>query len=220
MGAFCNVERLAFVDATGHVFRHDKDIPTMVESAFYVGGTSDRLLQTGVGRVGVAMCWEMIRTRTVMRLANEADLIMAGTHWWTEPGWRFPRRLLAKAHQRNLRLLTDAPRRLARMTGAPVIHASQVGRLEGRFALTRSMSVPMTTMLLGQSQIVSSRGDVLASRSAEDGEGLLMAEIDLGNAGASMSPRPGFWNTALPWETRALWWHQNHVCAARYPVLS
>ena len=206
----------AFVDQQAHVFKHDKDIPTMVESAFYTGGTSDRLLETGSGRIGVAMCWEMIRTRTVKRLAHQADLIMAGSHWWSEPGWPIPFGLLQKAHERNLALMRSAPSGLSRMTGAPVIHAAHIGVLTGRFAVTPRLSVPMTTNLLGQTQIVNNRGAVVAALSAEDGEGIIYADIEIGNIGYAAKPHGEFWNTPIPWETRLVWAHQNRVCSSIY----
>ncbi|KYP10870.1 MAG: hypothetical protein A0129_10615 [Limnobacter sp. CACIAM 66H1] len=206
----------AFVDQAGQLFKHDKDIPTMVESAFYQGGSSDRLLNTANGPIGVAMCWEMIRTATVHQLRNRVDLIMAGTHWWTEPGWRFPATLLRKAHRRNLALLTQAPSTLSRLTGAPVVHASQIGQLKGRFAVTPGFSLPMSTQLLGQSQIVNNRGEVLAALSAEDGEGIISAHIEMSNAGASLQPTGHFWNAPMPWETRLLWAQQNAACAPMY----
>lgn len=68
-----------FVDKHGTLFKHDKDIPTMVEQAFYIGGTSDRVFNSASGRIGVAMCWEMIRSQTVARLVNQVDIILAGT---------------------------------------------------------------------------------------------------------------------------------------------
>lgn len=55
-------------DPTGVIGRHDKDLPTMWENAFYVGGNDDGVINTGGYQVGAAVCWELMRTGTVRRL--------------------------------------------------------------------------------------------------------------------------------------------------------
>ena len=64
--------RNAFVlaDRNGVVGRHDKDLPTAWENAFYVGGSDDGVIGVGDLSVGVAMCWEFIRSRTARRLRS------------------------------------------------------------------------------------------------------------------------------------------------------
>ncbi len=48
--------------------RHDKDLPTMWENAFYVGGSDDGVIETEDLSIGAAVCWELMRTQTVRRL--------------------------------------------------------------------------------------------------------------------------------------------------------
>lgn len=48
--------------------RHDKDLPTMWENALYVGGDDDGRIAVGELTIGVALCWELLRTATVKRL--------------------------------------------------------------------------------------------------------------------------------------------------------
>jgi predicted amidohydrolase len=43
--------------------RHDKDMPTMWENCFYVGGSDDGVLDVDGMPVGAAMCWEPRRPR-------------------------------------------------------------------------------------------------------------------------------------------------------------
>ena len=50
------------------VGRHDKDLPTMWENAFYVGGSDDGVIAADDLTVGAAVCWELMRTQTVHRL--------------------------------------------------------------------------------------------------------------------------------------------------------
>ena len=47
---------------SGEYFRHDKDIPTMWENCYYIGGQDEGVLKTPAGPVGVAICWEFIRS--------------------------------------------------------------------------------------------------------------------------------------------------------------
>ena len=92
------------VDRDGTVNAHDKDLPTMVENAYYVGGTDDGLTATSHGSVGIAVCWETIRSATVRRLRGKVDLLMTGSHWWSEPGWRFPRWAMDQTDRKSTRL--------------------------------------------------------------------------------------------------------------------
>jgi predicted amidohydrolase len=85
------------------VGKHDKDLPTMWENAFYEGGDPS---DTGVlgsidgVRVGSAMCWEFLRTQTARRLRGKVDVIMGGSHWWSMPK-NWPKYLLEKSEEYN-----------------------------------------------------------------------------------------------------------------------
>jgi predicted amidohydrolase len=63
------------VDRTGIRGRHDRDLPTMWESALYVGGNDDGIVDVDGTQVGLAVCWELTRSRTVRRLAGHATTI-------------------------------------------------------------------------------------------------------------------------------------------------
>lgn len=56
------------VTPDGVAGRHDKDLPTMWENAFYIGGHHDGVIAAGDLTVGAAVCWEFMRTQTVHRL--------------------------------------------------------------------------------------------------------------------------------------------------------
>lgn len=75
-------------DATGVVGRHDKDLPTMWENSFYIGGQDDGVFRAGTYEVGAAVCWELMRTRTAQRMRSRVDLVMTGSGWWSIPPWR------------------------------------------------------------------------------------------------------------------------------------
>ena len=61
-----NVFQLVFPN--GQVYSHKKDIPTQFENCYYTKGDTVNLLQTPIGNIGVALCWEMLRYDTVKRL--------------------------------------------------------------------------------------------------------------------------------------------------------
>ncbi len=69
----------------GSHYHHDKDQPTYWEAYYYEDGQDDGVLHTPETEVGVALCWEMIRTRTARRMLGRVRLLLAGSTWWTLP---------------------------------------------------------------------------------------------------------------------------------------
>ncbi len=184
---------LVFPD--GRTFRHDKDEPTMWENSYYVGGFDDGVLETPAGPVGVALCWELVRSRTARRLRGRVDAVVGGSCWWD---LRLPvSPEYAGEQEKLIALLRNAPGRLARMLGVPVVHASHAGEFEG--LTPGNESVPYVSRYLGESQIVDGSGRVLARMACEDGEGVITAEITLGRAAGATAPIPEtFWTGELP----------------------
>lgn len=109
-----------FVLATpnGKTMTHDKDFPsTDYESSFYAGGedqayaeilrkngaetrreiiqprsdnTADGVFVADEHRVGVALCWELVRYRTARRLIGKIEMLLGASGWWwssPEFGW-------------------------------------------------------------------------------------------------------------------------------------
>lgn len=204
-----------FVDRDGSVHRHHKDQPTMVENAFYVGGHDQGLAQTTLGHVGMAVCWETIRTRTVHRLAGQTDVLMTGSHWWSEPGWRFPRAAWDWLHRYNSALMERTPGLFAQLVGAPNLHAAHCGTIEGRLLLTSRSSADTRTHLMGETQICDASGTILARRQAHEGPGIVAATIVPGRRSPGAVP-DRFWIDRLPLIFRAVWAHQNAVGRRAY----
>jgi predicted amidohydrolase len=200
----------------GAVHRHRKDLPTMAERAFYIGGGDRGLVELAVHSVGIAVCWETIRSATVRRLRGACDLVMSGSHWWSAPEWRFARRYLARHARLNADHMYRAPGRFARLVGAPLLHAAHAGRLTGRYALTPRHSVPMSTHLAGETQIVDVNGRILARRTAAEGAGVVEARVVIGRSPPPEPPPMRFWLEPLPPFVRLMWATQNRVCAAIY----
>jgi len=202
-----------FMQPDGRCFTHDKDIPTMWENAFYVGGSDDGLMPTELGPVGAAVCWELIRTKTVLRLRDRIRFAITGSNWWGGPeNWPLARALFGGVERANLRLAAEAPVTFARMLGVPVLHAGQAGRFEGRFLLVpgRGASVRYVSSFVGETKIVDRDGTVLASVAREEGPGIAVADVLLEPGKPSLDPDPAsFWIPDLPRFHRAYWRHQN-----------
>jgi predicted amidohydrolase len=206
------------VEPDGTVHRHDKDRPTMVENAFYTGGSDDGHFETSMGPVGTAVCWELIRTATVRRLAGKVGLMMTGSHWWSAPGWNFWKSFERRFHKANGKAMEITPPRFAALVGAPLLHAGHTGMLEGGFLVlpgTR-ISVPTRTQLMGETQIIDGEGAVVARRHYTEGAGIVGGEIELGATSPKKAPPDRFWIPNLEGFPKALWLHQNPAGASVY----
>lgn len=178
------------VSPDGSVVTHDKDSPTYWENCYYRGGADDGVLSTPIGSVGSALCWEFIRSRTARRLANKVKMVVGGSCWWTLPDDAdadSPRRAA------NLKMLQQAPVRMARMLGVPVIHGSHAGKFEGFFS-PELADVPYNSAYLGEAMIVDAHGQVLGRRAQDAGEGMATAEVVLSGKPVPSEPIPEtFW---------------------------
>ena len=189
----------------GQYFRHDKDLPTMWENSYYIGGSDDGVLGTPTGAVGVAMCWELIRSQTARRLLSKVEVVVGGSCWWD---LRLPVPPEYAEEQARLRdMLRDAPAHLARMLGVPVIHASHAGEFEGSTPGNEAM--PYVSRYLGETQITDGHGQVLARMTYEDGEGVITADITPGQVDVSAPIPDDYWTSALPLVAIEAWEYLN-----------
>lgn len=164
---------LVFPDGT--VAQHNKDSPTYWENCYYETGNDDGVLSTPIGNVGSVLCWELIRSRTAKRLLNKVKMVVGGSCWWTLPE---DSDIDSPRWAANLKMIQDAPPKMARMLGVPVIHGSHAGEFEGFFS-PELADVPYNSSYLGEAMIVDAQGRVLASRSKDQGEGVVIAEVQI-----------------------------------------
>lgn len=195
---------LAFPDR--QIFFHDKDQPTMWENCYYRGGADDGVLATPAGDIGVAMCWELVRTRTVRRMQNRVDLVVAGSCWWSLPKKRLPG-FTDSVREQNVSIMRETPARFARLMGCPVVHAAHAGSFTGRTPMLPGF--PYTSYFLGETQIVTAEGEILAGMKPADGEGFVMADVTPGRKPPSEKIPDRFWIPDLPPAIRFAWWYQN-----------
>ncbi|MFN8546263.1 MAG: carbon-nitrogen hydrolase family protein [Candidatus Binatia bacterium] len=207
----------------GLVGRHDKDLPTMWENCFYVGGTDDGRIAAGRLDVGAAVCWELMRTATARRLRARVDLVVGGSCWWSWPDWP-PRVLSRRIEAANARTAARVAPALARLVGAPVVHAAHCGPV--------ACDVPWSPVRYrghyqGGALVCDAQGTVRARRDAADGPGIAVADIEPGRATPADGLPGGFWlhrrgpMLALMWAYQRLHgrrWYARHT--AGRPALS
>ncbi|MEZ4551077.1 MAG: hypothetical protein R2860_14225 [Desulfobacterales bacterium] len=117
---------LCWPPAGRHNLLSQQGSPHHVGNRYYTGGSDDGILDTPSGKVGVALCWEFVRSMTARRLAGRVDFKVGGLRWWTLPekmAARFPWRL----HRRQSCHHETNHSRFARMLGVPVVHAAHAG---------------------------------------------------------------------------------------------
>ena len=204
---------------TGETFTHDKDFPTTsMESSLYAGGEDDEFVKeikkkgietasqvipsregdnkSGVFALpdgtsaGAAMCWEQVRYRTARRMRGQVDIVLTGSGW---PG-----------NGTNPAHIQEMPRRLARLVGAPVVHASIVGPVPS--ANEPDGVGSRTLQFSGESQIVNAHGQIVAIRRFAEGEGVLVGEIAIGRVMPSEAiPDGAFWTPERPADSSTGW---------------
>ncbi|MBW7857598.1 MAG: carbon-nitrogen hydrolase family protein [Leptonema sp. (in: Bacteria)] len=207
------------VQPDGTITRHDKDLPTMIENAYYKGGNDDGFHQTSLGKVGTAVCWETIRTQTVKRLIGRIDFLMTGSHWWAPPvDWVVLKQFLKTMDQMNRQIMYETPSRFARLLGVANIHAAHSGKLNGKLPTIplNRFSLPFNSYLIGETQIIDNKGEIVARMSVEEGAGVISADINLKPSKPSEALTNRFWIPKLPLRFHFFWHQQNWSAKGLY----
>jgi predicted amidohydrolase len=193
------------VSPDGSYQAHDKDLPTMWENCYYRGGSDDGILDSPVGKVGAALCWEFVRAQTARRLRGKVEMVVGGTCWWDLP--RHSVGMPKSLSERNLKILHETPGRFARLVGAPVVHASHAGRFRGKSPWLPG--VPYESYYLGETQIVDGAGNILGRLTREDGDGVITAKVTPGRVEPSEDIPDRYWIPNLPSVIKFAWTYQN-----------
>lgn len=206
--------RNAFVLATpeGIAGRHDKDIPTMWENRLYVGGGDDGLIAAAGLTFGAAVCWELMRTQTAARLRGRADIVVAGSGWWSIPPWE-PRPVLRVLERGNSGRAVRAPARFAEYVGAPVVHAAHAGWLNCPMP---GLPVHYHGRYEGAALVTDAYGRVLACRTADEGAGTVIAEVTPGAVGPRRELPDRFWLQRRGVVPAVFWAYQNSLGRRQY----
>jgi predicted amidohydrolase len=215
--------RNAFFLATpqGIAGRHNKDLPTMWENCFYVGGSDDGLIRVGDLNVGAALCLEFNRTQTVRRLRGKVDLVVGGSCVWGAPKGSPLRGYL----QRHVERVSRWAPPFARMMGCPVVEANHCGHFR---CSTPLLMVPWISQYQGGAIVCDANGEVLAYRSRDQGAGVVVADIKPGSVPTAEPIPDRFWileldpiSEYLGWRAQN-WhgkrWYKRHGAGARKPA--
>lgn len=197
-GQFAGVRNRYLCFSNGELTgRHDKDLPTMWEAAFYEGGEPEDTGELGIInhkgsdiRVGTAVCWEFLRTQTARRLQGKVDVIIGGSHWWSIPE-NWPKLMTWGMEAKNDKNFISTVQETARLIGAPVLHASHCGRFTGKIPCMPG--IPYSGILEGHTAIIDGHGNILAHRNKEEGEGIVVADITAGYVGSQCDIPKHYW---------------------------
>jgi predicted amidohydrolase len=225
-----------FVLATpsGQVYTHDKDFPTTnIEASVYAGGeddafvtelsrcgadvesaapipsrahnVKDAVFTLGDGtRVGAALCWEQCRYRTARRLTGRCDVILAASAWPFVAGDGSISRAGEHIALEAGPGIREAPRRLARLVGAPIVHASLVGDVWNAPAAPDGTDTVLR--FSGESQIADGSGRTLARRGYAEGEGVIIADVEIGRVEPTETiPADASWTPDVPPASQERW---------------
>lgn len=185
--------------------RHDKDVPTMWENCFYIGGGDDGVINAGELTAGAAVCWEFMRTQTVRRLRGRVDLIVGGSAWWSIPPWP-PQRLFRRLEDNNAHTAARIAPAMARAVGAPVIHSALSGPVACRLPLT---PITYRGWFQGGAVICDEHGNVLTRRERDEGAGVVIADLAPGRSQPSSQTPNRYWLHHRGTIPAALWAYQN-----------
>jgi predicted amidohydrolase len=210
--------RNAFLLATpdGVVGRHDKDLPTMWENAFYVGGSDDGLISAGELDVGVTLCWELMRSATARRLRARVDLLVGGSAWWSIPAWP-PRAVTRRLEAANARTAAAVVPAMARTVGAPIVHAAHCGEVESPLPWA---PFRYRGRYEGATMVCDGHGRVLGGRGRDEGAGVVLAELVPGRVPPAEEVPDSFWMHRRGPVAAAMWsyqrlhgrrWYRRHV---------
>jgi predicted amidohydrolase len=185
--------------------RHNKDLPTMWENCYYIGGTDDGVIKAGDITVGAALCWEFMRTQTPLRLRDRVDMIVGGSAWWSVPEW--PPKVLTEAWERdNARTAAMVAPAMSRAVGVPVVHSAHSGLI--------SCGIPWAPLkyngwFQGGAVISDAQGKILARRDSSEGPGIVTAEVNPGREVPTLDIPNGFWFHPRGIAAAFLWFYQN-----------
>ena len=178
----------------GEYYVHNKDYPSFGEACYYTGGSDDGVFNTPMGRVGIALCWEIIRTETVRRMIGRVDIVLVASAW---PGPD------PEKNNENLESLKNSSKKFSQLLGVPVVHSNQVGRIDN---VNMAAVQGLNFSYVGGSLITNSNGEVTKELNYQDGEGIIIDTISLANEPNPLIPIPDdFWIEDIGLNARKKW---------------
>lgn len=194
---------------------HDKDLPTMWESSLYEAGDASDTGALGRAdeiRIGSAVCWEFMRTATSRRLRGKIDILLGGSNWWSIPN-NWPTWLASHMETANNQNSLQCVQDTARLLGVPIVHAAHCNAFD---CPTPGLPITYQGNMEGNTAIIDGYGQVLAMRSWDEGQGVVIAQVTPGAVSNDLPPIPdSFWlrtRGVIP----TLSWHYHGFLGRRY----
>ncbi|AWI03586.1 carbon-nitrogen hydrolase family protein [Clostridium drakei] len=202
----------------GEVFTHSKDIPTVFEHFCYTYGDKNNVLETPIGNIGVALCWEQIRYDTVKRMIGKVDLLLNGSCWW---GFcEDDTRDLHDTTKETQTVALNAPIDLAKILHVPVVHASHFATFTGlNFP---NADKPQTRMIMGATQIIDEDGNVIKRRLYNEAAGIITSDVKYNRLpkNAEHIETDSYWIPKMPTIFLKGWNVLNPICEKYYQNVS
>lgn len=166
--------------------------PASIEAYFYTAGSDRHVIETELGKIGVAICYENLLYDQICSLYDEnVDLLLSPAAAGR------PKPLIPGDVKRFERMLINLPAVLAKTLGVPVVMANRVGPLETELP----GSLPyLKSSFPGLSAIVDADGELKAELGSE--EGIIVADVHPGHeAERKHAPRRygRIWAVPTPW---------------------
>ena len=179
-----------------------------VGELLYEPGADDGVIEVTAGAGRRRRRWELIRSQTARRLRGRVQMVVGGSCWWDVAENLAGQALWRVVHRQNLELCRRTVPTLARLLGVPVVHANWCGEIDARWA----MGTRYVSRYVQEACIVDASGRELARRGADEGPGVIAADLEIGEpprrAERSRVPSGSIERTGN--RTGALmWWLQN-----------
>jgi len=173
-----------------------KSPPASVEAYFFRSGSDAHYIDTEIGRIGVAICYESLLYQHIQALYEaNVNLILQPASAPT-PAARFP--LRQKDADAFDTLLRNGPAYYARTLGVPVVMANKAGPL--KTAMPGGLP-ELDSRFPGASCIADSDGTIKQQLGCEEDE-VIVATVTLDKMRKQSTPPPCFgkrWAMRVPW---------------------
>lgn len=177
--------------------------PASFEAYFYRGGSDEHVIDTPLGCIGVAICFEnLFYDRLAEFHARRVDLVLQPMSApLPETSFPFRRRDV----DRFAHTVSQLPSVYARALGVPVIMANKCGRFYSKLPAIRK---EFRSVFPGLSSIVDSDGTVKCAAGAEAGELVMSVSLDPARRVAATPRRFGKWTVPRAWYAFLFDWTQ------------
>jgi predicted amidohydrolase len=140
---------MLLVSPGGRAWGYDKNYPWIWERAYFQGGNDITVADTGIGKIGMLICWDVAHTDLWRKYAGKADLMIVSScpPKPFDMTLTFPNGARLSANETGLliRKLKNAAdptfgfylRRQAQYLGVPVAHAAGTGTFSSRIPFSK-----------------------------------------------------------------------------------